>query len=50
MRLHDDDNLCNQLLRAGYGKGSCKGIYQKAKPICKQMFKDVDDIGKGNPM
>ena len=37
-------------LQNKYGKAAAKQYIKKAKPICKQMFKDVDDIGKGNPM
>ncbi len=37
-------------LQRKYGKEAAKQYINKAKPICKQMFLDVDDIGKDNPM
>ncbi len=37
-------------LEKRYGKASAKEYIRKSKSICKQMFVDVDDIGKQNPM
>ncbi len=37
-------------LQKKYGKKAAREYIKKAKPIGRQMFLDVDNIGKGNPM